>query len=508
MDPRSIIMGKRLALYVDGKLTKAVLRKGALKVFPVNIFAGGKKVFVDGLKISGIVKNKFDLSGPPQPDNNTLLLDNFESESWTNGRRSTIPDKIAVEAEAGYLSPDCSLTEGKWGKGVNSMKVPVKSMVEGLAALGMKDIQFHADQYTDESCAGLYIQNEKAFKKALKAIHKAGMRAIMYTNNSLSNRDRMWDAYADKWLITPHGTPFVKAGIPDEKTFQTCPRSEYAEYFFWRLGKLMDKYGVDGFFLDGRMYSSCNNALHGCGVKNFEGKLVPERNVWDGRKKQLRMYKLIKQRNGYCEQHKSGNWDAPTCFLWDCVWEGEQLMGLSLGNRKKLDILPLSAMRAQLNGIPYGVPSRYSAYAYAPFSPLDNCTYAFVHGTTWGMTYRIDEVLTLSPYWKALDNFGATYQGFRSYWSKTPPALATPDKMLKVSAYVKPGKALLIIANFNENKSYVQGEIKLDFKVLGLKNPKVTNAFSGKSTSLKNGDLLPVKIKSFRQAWFLLEDQK
>ena len=81
-----------------------------------------------------------------------------------------------------------------------------------------------------------------------------------------------------------------------------------------------DKFNVvDGFFLDGRMYSSCNNALHGCGVKNFEGKLVPERNVWDGRKKQLRMYKLIKQRNGYCEQHKSGNWDAPTCFLWDCV---------------------------------------------------------------------------------------------------------------------------------------------------------------------------------------------
>jgi hypothetical protein len=381
-------------------------------------------------------------------------------------------------------------------------------MVDGMAALGMKNIMFHAKQYTDEACAGLYIKDKKSFIKALKAIHKAGMLAIMYVNNSLSNWDRMWDTYADDWLITPKGTPFIKAGIPGEKTYQACPRSEYAEYYFWRMGKLMDQYGVDGFFLDGRMYSSCDNSRHGCGVKNFEGKTVPERDVWDGRKKQLRMYNLIKQRNGYCEQHKSGNWDAPTCFFWDCVWEGEQLMRLKLNNRKRLSIMPLYAMRAQMNGLPYGMPCRYAAYAYSPYTPLENCTYAFVHGTTWGMTYRIDEALVLSPYWKALDEFGATFHNFRPYWGKDKPALSTPDKLVKVSAYVKPGEVLLIVANFDEDKPFIEGNIRLDLKALGLRNPKAENAFSKNPVTLKDDNLLPVKIKSFRQAWFLLKDNK
>ncbi len=504
----ALTWGKRLALYVDGKRVKTLPHKGALKVFPVNIFAGGNKVFVDGLKISDNVRTSFELAGPPRVDQHTLLLDNFEKSSWVNGRRATVPEKISAEAETGYLSPAASIAAGKWGMGVNSMQVPVKSMVEGMAALGMKHIMFHARQYTDEACAGLYIKDKKAFKKALKAIHQSGMRAVMYVNNSLSNWDRLWDTYADDWLITPKGTPFIKAGLPNEKTYQACPRSEYIEYYFWRLGKLMDEYKVDGFFLDGRMYSTCGNSRHGCGVKNFEGEKVPGRDVWDGRKNQLRMYNLIKRRNGYCEQHKSGNWDAPTCFLWDCVWEGEQLMRMKLNGRKRLEVMPLYAMRAQMNGLPYGMPCRYAAYAYSPYTPIENCTYAFVHGTTWGMTYRIDEALTLSPYWKALDDFGATYQGFRPYWGKDKPAVSTPDKLVKVSAYVKPGQALLIIANFNEDKPFVKGDIKLNLQALGLQRPVAEDAFSGKPVSLINGDTLPVNIKSFRQAWFLLKDKK
>ncbi|MFH1615566.1 MAG: glycoside hydrolase domain-containing protein [Planctomycetota bacterium] len=499
--------GEEVVLYVDGKaVNTSSPRKGTMKIDPVNIYAGGKKVFVDGLRISSVPRSSFDLTEPPAADSDTLLLDNFDKFGWVNGRRATLPEKVSAVAEAGYLSPDAHLTAGKWGQGVDSMKVPVRSVVEGLAFLGTKQIMFHAGQYTDEACAGLYIKDEKAFRKAVEAIHGLGMDVIVYVNNSLSNWDRMWDTYADSMLIEPRGTPFIQPGIPDEKTYQACPYSEYGDYWFWRLGRLMDEYGVNGFFLDGRMYTRCKNTAHGCGITNFEGDFVAKRDIWKGRLNQWRMYNVIKNRGGYCEQHKSSQWDAPTCFFWDCVWEGEQLMGQKRDGRKNLEIMPLVAMRAQMNGMPYGMPVRNESHCFAPFTQIELCTYTFVHGLGISETYRLDEILVDWPFWKAKGEFGANLHDFVGYWAQKPPAKSVPDELIKVSAHVKPGKALVMIANFNEDKPGIEGRVKLNLENLGLKKPKACDAFSSESVELENGNTLNVSIKSFRQAWYILED--
>jgi len=340
----------------------------------------------------------------------------------------------------------------------------------------------------------------------VKAIHGLGMDAVVYVNNSLSNWDRMWDAYADGMLIEPRGTPFIQDWIPDEKTYQACPYSEYRDYWFWRLGRLMDEYGVDGFFLDGRMYTACLNERHGCGTENFDGQRVARRDIWEGWRNQWRMYNVIHRRGGYSEQHKSALWDAPTCFLWDCVWEGEQLMGQKLGGRRKLEVMPLLAMRAQMNGRPYGMPVRNEAHAFSPFSPIELCTYSFVHGTTPGATYRADELLVVWPYWKAQDAFGADLENFVGYWAKNPPALETPHELVKVSAHVGEGRALVMVANFDEDRERAEGTVRLNLAALGLRAPRARDAFSGEPVELAGGDRLPVSVKSFRQAWFLLED--
>jgi len=232
---------------------------------------------------------------------------------------------------------------------------------------------------------------------------------------------------------------------------------------------------------------------------------VAKRDLWRGRLNQWRMYNLIKSRGGYAEQHKSSQWDAPTCFFWDCVWEGEQLMGQKLRGRRRLDLMPLVAMRAQMNGYPYGMPCRNEAHAYSPFRPIELCTYSFIHGTEWSATYRIDEMLVLRPYWRAKDAFGATLHNFLGYWEARPPARSTPDPLVKVSAHARPGKALIIVANFNEDRPRIEGPVTLDLERLGLSRPTVRDAFSGAPVKLRNGDTLDVSVKSFRQAWFVLE---
>lgn len=498
--------GDELKLYLNGVLSASLPYSGSSSVEPVLIRIGGPRMLVDDLHISKSNRTQFYPNSPAVADEQTLLLDSLDHCEYRNGRLATIANKISEDAEYGYLTPKGELGPGRWGQGTAAMSGSIPSMIEGYAMLGAKALMFHASQPTDEACAGLYIKQPEAFRKTVAAIHDNGMKALVYVNNSISNFDRLWDAYQNEWLITPRGQPFIPAAnAPREKCYQACPRSEYIDYFFWRVANIMDEFEVDGVFLDGRMYSSCDNDRHGCGVTDFAGVRRPERNVWDGRMKAWRLYNLVKARNGYCEQHKSSLWDAPTCFFWDGIWEGEQFMNMKVAGRKKLDILPLQAFRMLLTGFPFGMPTRFCSYLYQPFSAIENCTFAFIHGTTWTHTYRINEMQVLAPYWKALEDFGANYHNFLPYWAENNPALQTPDELVKVSAYHKPGSALLLIANFNEEQKEISGKIQINPAALHGELVAVYDAFSGEKVPFDKDNAIPVRISSFRQAWYLLE---
>ncbi len=502
----AVTWGEEVAIYINGKKAAQVPYRGSLRAFPVMIHAGGKNVAVDALKISASARTDFAVDTPAQADAATLLLDHFEASGYVNGRPASLPEVISPQAEAGYPTPDAEFGAGRWGRGVAPMRQEVRSLVAGYRHYGIDTFCFHASQYTDESFAGMYIYEPERLRQCVEEIHRHGGRAILYLNNSLSTRDRAWDAHQDDWLIKPAGAPFIQEWIPDEKGYQACPRSEYIDYFFWRLAANLDEFDLDGGFLDGRMYSECDNAEHGCGVVNFSGERVKQRDVWDGRRKAWRLYNIIESRNGYGEQHKSSIWDAPTCFFWNGAWEGEQFMLQARNGRKRTDILPLEAMQTQMNGIVYGLPARFTAYLEQPFSAVENCTYSFVHGTTWTMTYRINEAAVIAPYWRSLDEFGATYASFRPYWGKIPPAREVPDPWLKVSAYVQPERALAIIANFNEEQPNVKGKVRFAWEELGFPGPwRAYDAFSGDPVAVDAEGMVEVDVKSFRQSWIVFE---
>ena len=495
----------KISLWLDGDMVESCERPKLVSIFPSNISVGGIHCIIDDFRISSEPRMAFGM-GPLTADEQTLLYDTFDKTCYVNGRRATIPEKISDEAEAGYLLPDTELVKVGCGQAVGSMTKARKSVIQGYAALGFQVMCYHASQYTDEAFAGLYIKDEAAFRKNLKAIHDAGMKAIVYTGNDLSNFDRSWNTYADEWLIEPRGVPFVQSWIPDEKGYQACPRSGYIDYFFHRIGRLMDDYGVDGIFLDGRMEAQCSNARHGCGVEDFEGRTVSKRDVWKGRMLSWQLYNIVQSRGGYCEQHKSGNWNIPDCFFWNGVWEGEQLMGVQLNGRKRLEVCPLEAMRGEINGIPFGMPSRNTAYSFSPLSPIENCALSFVHGTAWTMTYRIEEAFVVSPYWLAQRDFGATKQNFVPYWVARPPAKSVPNNLVKVSAHVKEGRALIMVANFNEESKHIAGTVCLDLEVLGIRKPVLKNAFSGDAVSISQDGEFIIDIKSFRQDWYIVEE--
>jgi hypothetical protein len=121
------------------------------------------------------------------------------------------------------------------------------------------------------------------------------------------------------------------------------------------------------------------------------------------------------------------------------------------------------------------------------------------------MTYRIFEAAVTAPYWKALDNFGATYSRFRPYWGNAPLAASVPHELVKVSCYVKPGAALLIIANFNEDAPRTAGNVRFDGAKAGLPGPwQAFDAFSGEEIPVSPEGDIPIDIKSFRQSWIIV----
>ena len=79
---------------------------------------------------------------------------------------------------------------------------------------------------------------------------------------------------------------------------------------------------------------------------------------------------------------------------------------------------------------------------------------------------------------------------------------------IKAMDYVGKGKVLLIAANFNEEHDGITGDIQLDLETLGLKNIQIKDAFSKENIKVLNGDSFRVNIKSFRQAWFVIEEKK
>jgi len=492
-------------LWLDGEVVAKCEQPELMRIFPANISIGSRNCVLDELRISSVKRGRFG-NEEPLVDESTLLCDNFDSQAYVNGRKATVPAKVSEEAECGYILPDTNMVEGIRGKAIGPMLVKTRSLIEGYAALGFQAVCYHASQYTDEAFAGLYIADEKRFRSSLDAVHKAGMKGIAYVGNGLSTYDRSWDAYADEWLIEPRMAPFISASRPYEKGYQACPRSGYISYFLYRIGRLMDDYGIDGIFMDGRLDAQCGNARHGCGVEDFSGEKVPGRDVWTCWRNAWWLYNIVQSRGGYCEQHKSGNWNIPSCFFWNGVWEGEQLMGVRLNGRKRLELVPLESMRGEINGIPYGMPSRNTAYSYAPLTPVENCTMSFVHGTTWTMTYRIEEGLVVSPYWLAQERFGASKRNFIGYWAKRPPARKSCDELVKVSAHVKEGRALVIVANFNEDKERVAGEIALDLPIMKIRHPRMRNAFSGQKIPVSADGRFAIDLKSFRQDWYIVEE--
>lgn len=74
------------------------------------------------------------------------------------------------------------------------------------------------------------------------------------------------------------------------------------------------------------------------------------------------------------------------------------------------------------------------------------------------------------PIWKVWDEFGIADATMLGFWEKCP-AVITSFADVKVTAYRKPGKVLLSVGNYSDEKKIVH--LDMDWTQLGLESKKV-----------------------------------
>lgn len=170
---------------------------------------------------------------------------------------------------------------------------------------------------------------------------------------------------------------------------------------------------------------------------------------------------------------------------------------LWFGERFKYNEMPSDEWFVTFSGIPFGVMSEM-------LEKGGNNWLGMVYGAS--ARYEWDGGNPV-PVWKMWKDFGIADAKMKGYWDEDCP-IETNNPLVKATAYIKPGKVLVSIGNFDEADHGVK--LKINWKALKL-NPEKTTL---KALPLKDfqeaatfapDDEIPVKAKG---GWMLLIEQE
>jgi hypothetical protein len=151
----------------------------------------------------------------------------------------------------------------------------------------------------------------------------------------------------------------------------------------------------------------------------------------------------------------------PTLAFCDAYLDGEHLCG-----RPRPFKIPLDAFRAEFMGHNYGLPAYFLAYdGGGGLSTEEALALSLLHDTELPWSYT-----AMAPVWKAWDDFGVDTARFSGYWGKREWLVSAPEGV-KVSAYLKPGGEMLVVA-VNVGETPVEGTLRLRAKVLEARDAR------------------------------------
>jgi len=464
-------------LYVDGKLVAETPNRGFVPEDPATatIELGGMSpaATVDDLRILGKARAPAANPGPAVADAETLLLDSFEAYATPGA------------GTPGKAGQGVAFAPARFGLGASWDPASGRTELQRLAEAGVRTICFHEHWSPYQSHPYVTAENRPKLKSLVDGCHASGVSLLLYMSRQFADNAPEWELYSDDVLQTPRSGAYRR--LPEQNAYIACWNSAWRDFCLYHLGKLMDEFGHDGWYLDGPEWPMpCNNPDHGCGYTAPDGSRRTAYDIFGTREFMKRLYVLTRQRrpDGQLNIHNSTVMVTPTLAWGTSTWGGEQIDAIKPPVRT-LDILPMDAFRTEFMGRPWGLPAEFLVYEGQPYFSRDVEAYTLLHGVLIRPGGDPAALERSSALWRLYDSFPFKDAMLYPYWNNADRLTCTPAGVY-ATAYERRREGLLVFVS-NLGDTAAETTLTLNLKAFDWRRIAVSDAFNGEPLAAAAG---------------------
>ncbi|MEI6500873.1 MAG: glycoside hydrolase domain-containing protein, partial [Armatimonadota bacterium] len=483
---------EHLRLYLDGKMISETPNKGflAAPLEQAQILIGGDGALatIDEVRILSVARPPSVPDGPYVNDEQTLLLDHFEGYGG-NGTAGT------GNGGAGTADAWLKFIPGKFGLAPTWEPQLGRGRLAELSDKGVRTVCFHEHWVPYQSYPHVADADRPRLRSLVDGLHSNKLNLLLYMSRQFADNSPEWGLYNQEACSEPRPAPYTR--YPVQKDYIACWNGPYKDFALYWLGKTMDEFGNDGWYLDGPEWPmECANRSHGCGYIAPDGTLRPTWDIFATRDFMQRLYVLTRSRKpqGQLNIHNSTVMVTPTLGFGTSSWGGEQIDAIK-PPVKTLDILPMDAFRTEFMGRQWGIPAEFLVYDGQPYFAKDVLAYTLLHGVLIRPSSP-DAIDRTAALWKVHDEFPFSHGEMLGYWGNAEYVKVEPQGVYATIWRLPKRGALIVISNLTD--AYAEAKLTLNLGKLAS-GQKLTDALTGETLKHEGGKLtLPVASWRYR----------
>ncbi|MDD6308445.1 MAG: DUF6067 family protein [Clostridia bacterium] len=329
-----------------------------------------------------------------------------------------------------------------------------------LKRLGVTTLILHEKWNPCQNWFTLSEETGNMLRKIVEECHSRGIKVLTYFGYEIaSNIPEFLDIRDSVLMRRKNGrTGGGWYRVPYQRDYWVCYNSEYQDIFVQGVGHIMDKYHIDGIYLDGTssITEMCYNTEHGCGWYDDAGNLHGTYPISAIRTMFQKLYNVVEARGGMINLHSACR-NIPVMPYIHQLWSGETLQ---IDYRQgKMTEIPLDYFRTEYTGRNMGIPTEFIAYENRPVWTFENAlACSLIHGILPRPNDIAEPLELMSKVWEIFNTFPITLSDWLPYWNNDK-LLHISDERVKGSMYryTSPdGKRMYLVLLANITKDSIE----------------------------------------------------
>ncbi len=344
------------------------------------------------------------------------------------------------------------------------------------------------------------------YQKRIDGMHENGIAAVPYLCLTyLSVGCPEWALFESRWCMGGTVLPSDVAQYGDGFAMVSPLGEGFADFIIARTRQFVDRYGIDGLYHDNTHPYASKRIGTGVGYER-DGGFFATHPILAYRDLYRRAYAFMKDlpRETFTMAHMSARITIPILGFDESYLDGEHFRGRV--QDCYLDVVSLDTFRAEFMGrqwgiMPYFLPEFQPPYNTQAEPARGLMALLMMHDIApWPLRCNIGEINRALA---ALDEFGYVHAQFVGYFDDPAPAtISVPD--LHASAYLKDGRALLIVAN--PGREPQAGTVTVNPAALGLGEVSARSWPEGEALGL-TGNAFEVSLEGLDWRMVLLTER-